>query len=430
MRLSASGELKPQQKIINIQSATLNHLESSIHAEGNIAYQQDLQLNHATIDVHSKQLNKLSSTYLSPFIEGSELEGLSLTGELSTHLEIKNNALQHSKTQLNSVVINDSKQRFHAQNLAGTINWSPALSLQKTSSLNWQSLHIKGIPFDKGAIHFSVSTQHISLLNSPKLALLDGTLNIEQFEFKKNTHQGPTIHLRARLNDIALDKLSMAMGWENTLSGTMNGYIPSVTYQNKTLKLNGRLKMQLFDGEVTITQLASSGLFTDFSRFYITLDFDNLDLNQVTKKFKVGNIQGRLSGFAHDVYLENWQPVRFFAWLGTPENDSSKHLISHKAVRNIARLGGSNAADAISRGVLSWFDGFNYQQLGIGCYLHDGVCQLMGASAAKKGYYLVQGKSIPRIDIIGFNTRVDWHTLLNRLERITSPDEIIIDPSN
>lgn len=144
----------------------------------------------------------------------------------------------------------------------------------------------------------------------------------------------------------------------------------------------------------------------------------------------MGNIQGRLSGFAHDVYLENWQPVRFFAWLGTPENDSSKHLISHKAVRNIARLGGSNAADAISRGVLSWFDGFNYQQLGIGCYLHDGVCQLMGASAAKKGYYLVQGKSIPRIDIIGFNTRVDWHTLLNRLERITSPDEIIIDPSN
>lgn len=427
--LLAAGDINTHTQIVDIKSAVLTHPKTAtIHAKGNLSYQQNLSINNATINAHFIQLEKVSPLYISPFIEGTELKGFSLEGNLLANLTIKNNTLYNFESTLNSISINDTKQRFYAHNLEGSVYWNPNTVQQKTSSINWNSLIVKKIPFDAGIIKFSISDQHLTILGSPNLTLLDGTLNIEQFEFKKTVTDHSIIQLRAQINHLALDKLSMALGWKNTLSGTISGYIPSVTYKNNTLTLDGSLNMQLFDGELNITKLASSGLFTDFSRFYIDIDFNNLDLTQVTKKFKVGKIQGRLSGFAHNVYLENWQAVSFFAWLGTPENDKSNHLISHKAVQNIASLGGSNAADAISRGVLSWFDDFNYQHLGIGCYLNNGVCQLMGASAAKEGYYLVKGKGIPRIDIIGFNTSVDWNTLLSRLKRINSPDHITLDP--
>jgi len=427
--LSSTGLWLAQKKKIALHSVTLNHSEFfNIHAKADISYVKDIQVQSADINLKSPQLQQISQLYLAPFIEGSELEGIQLKGGLQTQIQLKNNRVDFVKTQLNAVTINDAKQRIYASGLQGNLYWTPSLTNNKESTIQWDNLAIKAIPFAPGLLNFSMIDKHFTLLHSPRLSLLDGFFDIEQFEFNNSKKTGPTVLFRARLTDLSLNKLSSAMNWQNKLSGSLSGYIPAVTYQADTLSLDGSLKMQVFDGEITIKKLASSGLFTDFSRFYIDLEFDNLDLNQVTKKFQTGNIQGRLSGFAHDVYLENWQPISFFAWLGTPENDPSTHLISHKAVRNIASLGGTSAADAISRGVLAWFDNFNYRTLGIGCYLHDGVCQMMGASAAEKGYYLVKGKGLPRIDIIGFNTRVNWNTLVARLKQIASPEKITVEP--
>ena len=168
-------------------------------------------------------------------------------------------------------------------------------------------------------------------------------------------------------------------------------------------------------------------MFTDFARLTMDMEINNLDLYSLTQKIKMGGIEGRASGFITNLQLENWQPVTFYAWLGTPENDDSTHIISQKAVENIASIGGSSAADVISKGVLRFFDTFGYDKLGFGCYLHQGVCQLMGVEAATQGYYLIKGGGLPRIDIIGYNPRVDWNILLKRLSRITSNDEVVVE---
>jgi len=429
IHLSANGQLLAQQQKIKLHSAKLIHSGvAMIQAQATISYQQNLQIQTAEIHAKLSNLEHFSAIYLAPFIAESALEGFNLQGDLTSNVTINNNTVSYLTAHLNAITINDTKHRFQANTLKGTVFWSPFIDQQKTSTLEWDSLKVKEIPFDAGSLNFSITEKHIKLLDSPNIVLLDGLLAIEQFEFNSTPDMGTSVKLRARISDISLTKLSNAMHWENTLSGTMSGYIPSVTYKDDTLNLNGSLKMQLFDGEVTINKLASAGMFSDFARLHTDIEFKNLDLNEVTKQFKVGNIQGRISGFMQNVYLENWQPVSFFAWLGTPENDQSTHKISHKAVRNIASLGGANAADIISRGVLSWFDDFGYEKLALGCYLYNGVCQMMGASAAEKGYYLIKGRGIPRIDIIGFNTKVDWNTLVKRLKRITTPTDITIEP--
>jgi len=151
-----------------------------------------------------------------------------------------------------------------------------------------------------------------------------------------------------------------------------------------------------------------------------------LDLQTITRKFHTGNIEGKLSGVVHNLYLENWQPISFYAWMGTPEDDDSTHRISQKAVEKIASIGGSSATDVLSKGFLSLFSSFEYDRLGFGCYLYKGVCQLMGVEAVDNGFYLIKGGGLPRINVIGYNPRLNWSVLLERLRRITTSDEFII----
>jgi hypothetical protein len=52
----------------------------------------------------------------------------------------------------------------------------------------------------------------------------------------------------------------------------------------------------------------------------------------------------------------------------------------------------------------------------------------MGVVApAARGYYIVEGGGMPsRVDVVGFNRDVDWHTLLDRLKAVTSSSGPVI----
>jgi len=58
----------------------------------------------------------------------------------------------------------------------------------------------------------------------------------------------------------------------------------------------------------------------------------------------------------------------------------------------------------------------------MGCYLHQGVCQLMGVNAVNEGFYLVKGQGLPRVDVIAYNTELDFDVLLKRMGRITQAE--------
>ena len=49
-----------------------------------------------------------------------------------------------------------------------------------------------------------------------------------------------------------------------------------------------------------------------------------------------------------------------------------------------------------------------------------------GVAPAERGYFLVEGGGLPpRIDVLGFNRRVDWEVLLGRVQRITTEGPVI-----
>ena len=45
-----------------------------------------------------------------------------------------------------------------------------------------------------------------------------------------------------------------------------------------------------------------------------------------------------------------------------------------------------------------------------------------GLSSAANSFSIVQGSGLPRLSVVGFNRRVDWPTLVERLVAVTEGD--------
>jgi hypothetical protein len=91
-------------------------------------------------------------------------------------------------------------------------------------------------------------------------------------------------------------------------------------------------------------------------------------------------------------------------------------------VQNISSVGDAGFTASLQGRLLALFDDFGYRRIGISCRLANGVCTMAGLQPRDDGFVIVEGAGIPRLDIVGFNRRVDWETLVERLAAVGSGD--------
>jgi len=422
----AQGDWDVSNNRVEINSANYKHSKvGELSGSAIVQYKDGASLEKAQLSLNSDNLQDLSAIYLKPFFEQTVLQGVTLAGHLKAYFSIDHQALTALAATFNHLDVKDAAGRGEIQGGVGQLNWSDDEIFSRPSNFAWQQLQVYSLPIGPAELSFLSRADSIRLLKKTQLPFLGGSIAVNHFSWQVKKQQDPEVSFEGDVSNVSLEQLSLALNW-TPLSGTISGHIPRVEYSNKTLSLGGELIIKVFDGEIKVSNLAASGLFTDFPKFHSDLEIENLDLDQLTGKFEFGGITGKLSGYVRQLYMENWQPVTFFAWLGTPENDDSRHRISQKAVQNIANIGGG-AADLLSKSFLRFFETFGYDKLGLGCYLHDGVCQLMGVEATESGYAIITGGGLPRIDVIGYNPRVDWNVLMERLKRISTSDEVIVE---
>lgn len=425
--LDSQGVWSPSNKQVEINSISYTHSKAGeLSGSATVHYKGGASIEKAELSLNSDNLQDMSVIYLKPFFEQTALQGVTLAGHLKAEFSINDQALTTLTASFNHLDVNDAAGRGEIQGGAGILNWSNDETFNQPSEFSWQQLQVRTVPIGPAKLSLLSRADTIRLLKSTQVPFLGGAIAVNHFSWQAKKQQAPEVSFEGDVSNVSLEQLSLALNW-TPLSGTISGHIPRVEYSNKTLSLGGELVVKVFDGEIKVSNLASSGLFTDFPKFHGDLEIDNLDLDQLTGKFKFGGITGKLSGYVRQLYMENWRPVTFFAWLGTPENDDSRHRISQKAVQNIANIGGGGTADLLSRGFLRFFETFGYDKLGLGCYLHDGVCQLMGVEARESGYAIITGGGLPRIDVIGYNPSVDWNVLMDRLKRITTSEQVIVE---
>jgi len=417
----SQGSWRPDQHRIDISRLHITQGKlASVDGSATLDYRrQPLLVRSAQLAVRSQDLTGLSNQYLKPFTEQSQWAGLTLNGQMAGHLTLSNNQLSALTLGLTDFAINDQHGRFGLQGGRGIINWSNTLSASQTSYLQWTALHLGPVPIGAAQLNFASQANRVWLPYSTRLPLLGGVFTLTRLVGQKDKGQDAQFQLAGQLADASLRQLSESLGGP-PLTGLFSGEMPWLSYRDGLLELTNGLSVRAFDGTLDVGHLAVSDWLSGFPQLSGDMTLDRLELGLITDQFQFGKITGRLSGFIRQLRLENWRPVQFFAWLGTPDDDSSRRRISQKAVKNIASIGGATPADIAARGLLKFFAAFGYDKIGLGCYLNDGVCQLMGIGPIDGGYHIIKGSGLPRIDVIGHNTRVDWDVLLERLRRAAS----------
>ncbi|ESS71807.1 hypothetical protein MGMO_88c00180 [Methyloglobulus morosus KoM1] len=424
--LNAKGNWNNLTKQADVQLFAYKHPGVGILTGNGAAYYRNgIKVDKANVTLQSETLQGLLNTYINPFFTESPFTGVTVAGNLQANFSFIKQALTDTSINFSRLQVKDEAGRLAIKEGTGAINWSDDPIQVKQSDLAWQWLTIKGLPLDSAKLRFTSQGNHFSLAEKVKLPLLGGSIAIDKFSWQGKKQDEPDVSFAGSVDNVSLEALSKTLGW-TPLLGNISGRIPGIDYNDKILRLDGELLIRVFDGKIKVNQLAATGLFTDFPKVFSDVEVENLDLDQLTRKFEFGNITGRLTGFINKLVLENWHPVTFFAWLGTPDNDGSRHRISQKAVKNIASIGGGGASDLLSRSFLGFFETFGYDKIGVGCYLHNGVCQMMGLEAAGQGYYLIKGGGLPRIDVLGYNPQVNWDVLVERLGRVTESDKVIV----
>jgi hypothetical protein len=235
------------------------------------------------------------------------------------------------------------------------------------------------------------------------------------------------VRFDANILPIDVARISRAFGWPE-FQGTLEGSIPGLQLRQGVVTLDGALEAKVFDGRVAVRDLRLQEPLGKYPRLFANVGIDGLDLELVTRTFEFGTITGRLSGYVSNLETFDWMPAAFDAFLYTPPDDRSRHRISQRAVTNLSSIGGGSGggvAAALQGGFLRFFDDFGYDRLGLSCRLANDVCVMGGVLPAPGGYYIVKGAGLPRIDVIGSQTRVAWTTLVRQLGSIMESEIVV-----
>jgi hypothetical protein len=152
----------------------------------------------------------------------------------------------------------------------------------------------------------------------------------------------------------------------------------------------------------------------------------DIDLERLTSTFSFGHVTGRLHADVLGLEVIDWRAERFDARLYTPSDDDSRHRISQRAVNSIAALGGGVTA-GLQKGFMRLFDEFSYDRIDLRCRMRDQVCAMSGVDAAGAGYYILRGKGLPRLDVIGYERTVSWPAFAAGLMHAARSGDVVIE---
>ena len=430
--LSESGVLRAEHLFIDHADV----LEGAGTAE--LDFEQAQPLRTLAFQLTKLQFPGAYTSYFQPLLLETNFKSLQTKGSIGGDVLLAEGQPQRLDLQFEGLDVDGGVANVAVHELNGEWHWRAAPedaearadSVEaEASRLRWSRGALYGLEFGASELAFTTQAQDFRLLSPSRIPLLDGAIQLDSLRVRNAGSPNVAFIIDAVLQPVSVQRLCEAFGWPE-FGGRVGGAISKLRMREGVMTLGTTLHAQVFDGDVTVTDLRLEEPFGQWPRFYSNIGLRNLDLELVTGAFSFGRITGRLSGSIDGLELFNWSPIAFDARLYTPQDDRSQHRISQRAVQNIGSIGGGGAGvtAALSSGVLRFFDDFNYARLGITCKLHNEVCEMSGVGPAPNGgYYLVEGRGLPRINVIGNARRVDWPRLVQQLVAATESEGPVVD---
>lgn len=341
-------------------------------------------------------------------------------GRIALQARSDGSGLAEAGVQLAGVDLAENARGIGVQQLAGELAWRRD-GEAAPGELIWQSARLYSLPLGAARLRWLGRDGVLALQAPAQIPLLGGSLDLQRIDVHPAATAGERLRAGFALHDIELAALSQALGWPR-FGGKLGGAVPQLRYADERLELAGGLLLNVFDGTLNVTGLALERPFGVLPALSAEIAFDNLDLKLVTGTFDIGDISGRLSGYVRGLRLSDWQPVAFDAQLQALDGGR----ISQRAVNTISSVGGGGIAAGLQASMLKLFDTFGYARLGLGCRLQNAVCHMRGLDADGARYTLVEGRGLPRIQIVGHQSEVDWAVLVDRVKAAASGTKPVI----
>lgn len=437
--LEFDGVLDTETARFEADSFTLDHAGVMLARGSAIAdFAGATMLPQARVRIESLAPAAALPAYAQPFLVDTAFRDVSGGGTVRGDVEIDAGLPTRATLELEGVSFGSETAAVSLSGLRGMLRWYDDASRGELagriddvlfeSRLAWDSGRLWGLEIGPADLPFATTGRHFRLLRPVTVPVFDGGLAIDTLRVRHAGTADMYVRFDAAIRPISVALLSRAFGWPE-FQGTLEGSIPGLQLRQGVVTLDGAFEARVFDGRVSVAELSLRDPLGRYPRLFANIGIENLDLDLVTRTFEFGGMTGRLSGYISDLETFDWMPEAFDAFLFTPPDDRSRRRISQRAITNLSSIGGGSGggvAAVLQGGILRFFDDFGYDRVGLSCRLANDVCIMGGVEPAPGGYYIVKGKGLPRIDVIGSQTRVAWTTLVRQLAAMME-SEIVVE---
>jgi hypothetical protein len=427
LQVSARGGLTERTLALESFSVAQKNLLTA-RGQGRVLLNERPIVAQARVSLDNLEFPAAYTSFLQLPLATTDFAALRTSGRVSGAIEIAENKPQRIDARFDALDIGSPQDKFSMADLRGEVHWAASEDAEVPPSyLSWSRGSAYGLSGGRARIDFRSSGFGFDLIRPARLPVFDGAVVVSSLAARRLGQPKAELNFDAVIEPISMPKLSKAFGWPE-LQGELAGRIPGLTYRNGLLAVDGDLSARVFDGIIVGRNFRLRDPLGPWPRLYADVTARSLDLELVTRAFSIGSITGRIDADVKGLELFNWSPVGFDARLYSTPGDRSRRLISQKAVTSISNVGGGGGAvtTALQSGVLRFFDVFRYDEIGLTCQLRSDVCFMSGIEPAGNGYYIVKGKGLPRIDIIGNQGRVDWPQLVSQIVAGMRSESVIV----
>jgi len=419
---------------LDARMLTVTHAALQMEGTRTVAASADFDLargvlRHGALTVADADLAVIGPRFLAPLLAPARADVLRFAGHVSAGLVFENESLQAADVAFSEAGFSLTDRELSFGPLSGALPWRSDTATEAQLTVGggrWQKLTL-------GAFEVVARLDGNGLdADRVRIPVLDGALVLEKLSLRR----GPTGwvgHGGAVVEPISMQRLTDTVGLP-PMRGVLSASLPGMRVTPGEIALDGALVISVFDGYLQATRLQVLEPFGVAARLYADVEARHLDLAQLTETFSFGSVTGFIDADVHGLELVRWRAVRFDARVVNSPGTYPRR-ISQRAVQNLSALGGPGAVAAIQRSMLGIFETFGYREIGMSCALVDGVCQMGGLDEAGEpvkggsterlaapgvggGFTIVRGGGVPALNVIGYNRRVDWNELIERLRRV------------
>jgi hypothetical protein len=250
-----------------------------------------------------------------------------------------------------------------------------------------------------------------------KIPVFDGTIDVNNVSVENIINHDREIKFAFRFNDINLKSMTATYNL-TPFEGTLNSSIVSFQQQGQKLYSKDEIKIKLFGGDITISDLTLNNFLEPMMAIGFSAEVNHLDLGKMSNTYSEwGNITGIINGRIKDFRLVAGEASSFEIEMKTENYPDVKQTVSTKFLKNFVP-GIGKVLDKVG------LTNYKYAIMGLHARLENDYIKLRGAVREGGKEIFMKGAGMKKLEIVfpNVNRRVPFKTFLNSFKGILGSD--------